>query len=299
MSFKTFIYYCMLSGGWAAFLAWVVVHTFGIAGKAPLIKSAILGASLTGLILGLTVAGAVGAMDALLNARPSQRTQRVLLCMGIGLVGGLIGALIGSLLVKLSPYLVIVGWMLTGGLIGASIGVYDLLRAISAGEDSRVARKKVLNGVLGGLVGGLIGSLPFEALRSLSLFGRSGLTIGLVLLGLSIGLMIGLAQVFLKEAWIKIEEGFRAGREVMLTREATSIGRAEACDIGLFRDNSIEKTHARIFLQNNRYLLNDEQTPTGTFLNGQRIMQPTLLQDGDLIGVGNCKLRFGERQKNN
>ena len=78
-----------------------------------------------------------------------------------------------------------------------------------------------------------------------------------MLLGVCIGLLIGLAQVILKEAWIKVEAGFRAGRELMLTKDETTIGRAEGCDLGLFGDNTIEKLHARIVLKNNRYLLED------------------------------------------
>lgn len=299
MSFRSFIYYCAVWGGWASFVAWAIVHCLGIAGKTSRIESALISAGLTGMVIGMTVAAAVGAMDALLNASPGQRILRVLLAMVLGLIGGLLGGLLGGMLVSFSRYLIILGWIITGGLIGASIGAYDWIRASLAGEDGSIARKKVFNGLLGGLAGGLIGSLPFEVLGNLASFGRSGLTIGLVILGLAIGLMIGLAQVFLKEAWLRIEEGFRAGREVILSRESTTIGRAEGCDIGLFRDNTIEKLHARILLHQSRYVLQDENSTTGTFLNGQRISKPSQLKDGDLIGVGTSKLRFGERQKRN
>ena len=54
---------------------------------------------------------------------------------------------------------------------------------------------------------------------------------------------------------------------MMLTKDETTIGRAEACDIGLFGDNAIEKLHARIVQKGNRYLLADDDTPGGTFLN--------------------------------
>jgi Inner membrane component of T3SS, cytoplasmic domain len=300
MSFKTFIYYCALSGGWAAFLAWAFLHATGLGGKQPaewLKNNELLRACFTGAVLGLLVAAAVGAMDALLNAVGLQRVTRVLVALGVGMVGGLLGALAGGLLYQVSGWFRVFGWMLTGACIGASIGVFDWLRAIQAKEDTGMAFKKVLNGVIGGLLGGLIGGLPFSALYSIDRLGRSSLTIGLVLLGLSIGLMIGLAQVFLKEAWIKIEAGFRAGREVMLGKEVTTIGRAESCDIGLFRDNTIERSHAKILLQNNRYLLEDENTPAGTFLNNERVGKPTPLKNGDLIRVGSCELRFGERQK--
>src|SRR5205823_4390885 len=99
-----------------------------------------------------------------------------------------------------------------GILIGISIGTYDLLRALFTGQDQRASIKKMLNGVYGGFLGGFLGGLPFGALTSNEKIPRSNLTIGLVILGLCIGLFIGLAQAILKEAWVKIEAGFRAGR---------------------------------------------------------------------------------------
>ena len=40
---------------------------------------------------------------------------------------------------------------------------------------------------------------------------------GFVVLGLCMGLMIAVAQVVLKEAWLKVEAGFRKGRELLLS----------------------------------------------------------------------------------
>ena len=77
----------------------------------------------------------------------------------------------------------------------------------------------------------------------------------------------------------------------------TTIGRAEACDIGLFGDNLIEKLHARIVNRDGRYYLEDNETPDGTALNGELIDGPMLLRSGDRIEVGRCVLRFGERQR--
>ncbi len=300
MSFKAFIYYCCLSGGWAAFLAWLIVFPAGIAGRtASAAIPTLVSVPLTGAILGLLIAGAVGMMDALLNASGTQRLVRVGVCMLVGMVGGALSSLVGQLLLLFLGVPLAVGWVLTGVFVGASIGTYDWYRASQAGEDTKGAFKKVLNGIMGGAVGGFIGGVPYSFLIAIGPLGRSSLLISLVLLGLCIGLMIGLAQVFLKEAWIKVEYGFRAGREVLLSKEVTTIGRAEACDIGLFRDPNIEKTHARITVQNNRYVLSDENTPTGTFLNETKITKPALLKNGDLIQVGNCQLRFGEREKEN
>ena len=69
---------------------------------------------------------------------------------------------------------------------------------------------------------------------------------GFVVLGLCIGLFIGLAEIILKEAWIRVEAGFRSGRELMLSKEVLTIGRGEGCDIALFGDSGVEKLHAHL-----------------------------------------------------
>lgn len=286
MSFRLFIYYCATCGGWAAFLTWGLLAATGWRGH----LNHYLFATLTGGVLGALVASAIGGVDAVLNAVGSQRYVRVGVCLGIGLFGGMFGGVAGEFLHSI-PKLhlpVFIGWMLTGLCIGASIGIYDLLRSWRTKGDMHVPLKKTLNGIYGGLLGGFLGGL---------LFGAIPLSISLVVLGVCIGLLIGLAQVFLKEAWLKVAQGFRAGRELLLSKEETIIGRAESCDLGLFGDNTIERLHARILLKNNCYVLADAETPGGTFLNEERISKPTPLKSGDKIRVGNSVIEFGERQK--
>ena len=91
------------------------------------------------------------------------------------------------------------------------------------------------------------------------------------------------------------QNGFQATRA--LSKDETTIGRAESCDLGLFGANPIERLHARIRLKNNRYLLDDAETPGGTYLNDERIISPTPLRSGDKIRVCNAVIEFGERQK--
>jgi hypothetical protein len=222
---------------------------------------------------------------------------RVLLCLVLGLLGGMFGGYVGEFLHDKLHFPVFFGWILTGICIGASPGIYDLLRSLLTQGEKWLALKKTLSGMLGGLLGGFLGGLPFGYLMQSTAIPRSNLAIGLVVLGLCIGLFIGLVQVALKEAWLKVAKGFRAGRELMLSKEETTIGRAEGCDLGLFGDNQIERLHARILLQNNRYLLSDAETPGGTYLNDERISKPTPLKSGDMIRVGNSVIEFGERQK--
>jgi hypothetical protein len=296
MSFRLFIYYCALCGGWAAFLAWGVVALADI----RRVEWTLVRAALVGGVLGALVGGALGAVDAVLNSRGLQRFLRALICLVLGGLSGLAGGFAGEL-VKMasSSAFVFVGWILAGALIGASIGVFDVLAAIVTHQDVKASFNKLLNGLYGGFLGGLVGGLPFTFLVGHETLRHSSLTISLVALGICIGLLIGLAQVVLKEAWISVEAGFRAGRQLLLTRDVFTIGRAEACDLGLFGDNTIEKTHARILLKNNRYLLEDADTESGTYLNDYPVTRQTPLKSGDTIRVGRSVLRFGERQKRN
>jgi Inner membrane component of T3SS, cytoplasmic domain len=303
VNFKLFIYYCAVCGGWAALLAWGLCYLLG-PGNPNVIMSGMGKAIIIGLCLGGLVAAAVGMVDAMLNSVGFQRVQRTLVCAGVGLLGGVIGAALGQALHGAGMPLFF-GWIIVGIFIGASIGVFDIILAVMSQGDMKIPMKRTLNGVYGGLLGGFAGGLPFQLLYSLGNpddpmappLPVSKLAIGLVILGLLIGALIALAQVFLKESWVQIDSGRRAGKQMMLNKDETVIGRAEGVDLGLYGEQGIEKQHARIVLANNRYFLEDNGTPGGTFLNGQRIDSRTPLKNGDKIQVGTAVLRFGEKAK--
>ncbi|HXG09100.1 MAG TPA: FHA domain-containing protein [Gemmataceae bacterium] len=302
MSFKLFIYYCALCGAWAALVVWVQVIAVGLHEEQAEQSRLLLNSALTGAALGLQLGLVVGILDALLNSVGYQRVLRPLVCAAVGMGGGLFGALVGEAGYQYLSLPKFLGWMLVGTAIGVSVGVFDLFRALAVRRGTGLALRKTVNGLIGGLIGGLVGGMLFALLTSPSFLSlvpmpRGSLALGLVILGSSIGLLIGTAQVVLKEAWVRVEAGFRPGRELILSKAETTIGRAEDCDIGLFGDSGIERLHARIVLEGNRYLLADAGTPGGTFLNGERITGPTPLRSGDRIGMGKAILRFGERQK--
>jgi hypothetical protein len=302
MSFRLFIYYCGLCGAWAALIGWGLAKLF-----AP--ETAILSAMFQAMTLGIIVALALSIVDGAWNgaSRLAELAPRVLVSVIVGCFGGLVGGFIGQVLFGLAELsgFVVFGWTLTGTLIGASVGIYDLVVRLSRKESASGAIKKVINGTIGGTLGGFLGSLLFLAVRGqLSRFtGQpadellSSSAVGFVALGACIGLLIGLAQVILKEAWVRVEKGFRVGRELILTKPETIIGRAEGCDIGLFGGQGVEKVHARIIQSDGDYLLADASTPGGTFLNGERVVEPARLKAGDRIRLGNCELLFQERRK--
>jgi hypothetical protein len=307
MSFRLFIYYCALCGGSGAFLGWML-------GRPINLNNSILTQGLKGMCLGLSVAWALALVDALWMfslRRVAMIGLRVTMAALVGSLGGLLGGLVSQALYSWREYdvFLVLGWTITGFLIGVSLGVFDLLSSLLHGQDLGPARRKVLKGVLGGTLGGVVGGILSLLLlggwtRLLQLLGGnlqvegrlwSPSAWGFVALGACIGLLIGLAQVILKEAWLRVEAGFRKGREVLLTKLETTIGRAENCDIGLFGDPQIEKLHARIRQEDNHYVLIDEGA--GTYVNNDLIHGSRILRSGDAIRMGKCVLRFSEHRK--
>jgi len=289
MSFRLFIYYCALCGGWAAFVGWVLgmltapSHVVGKAG----IKA---------LFLGLMVALGLSLVDAVWNLGMRQTGKilgRVSVALVVGAVGGLIGGMVGQLLYQAADEMqlfFVLGWTLTGLLVGASIGVFEILSSLVRQRDVSGAGKKLLKCLMGGTAGGVLGGILAMLLK----MGWEGAFSGKDPDTLWSPTAMGFV---LKEAWIKVEAGFRAGREMILAKERTTIGRAEACDIGLFGDNTIEKFHASILQAGNRYYVEDASTPVGTFVNDQPVRGRMQLSSGDLIRVGKSLLRFNERRK--
>jgi len=302
VSFRLFVWWSALWGGWGAALGWAL-------GRLLARGDALGSTGIKGMFLGMLVALALGLVDAVwvFSLRPFWRVlPRVFVCAAVGAGGGLLGGLAGQLLYDWHSMtlLLLLGWVLTGLMVGASVGSYDLLGCWVREEELGWSVRKVLRGALGGAVGGLIGGILHRTLGdtwAVLLPGKDDLwspsLTGFVALGLSIGLLTGVAQVVLKEAWLRVEAGFRKGRELLLSKPEFTIGRGEGCDLGLFGDPAIEKLHARLYQEDGRYLIADAGSATGTFVNDQRIAEPTLLRAGDLIRVGNAYLRFSERQK--
>ncbi len=306
MSFRLFVYYCALCGGWAGFVGWAVSLVLA-RGDAE----GVLYAGTKGLLVGLFIALGLGLVDALWNVSLKQFGQvfmRVGVAVLIGALGGFVGGTIGQALFRAvnSGVFLVVGWTLTGLLIGASIGLFEWLMSVVNNRDQGGAQKKLLKTLTGGGVGGILGGIL--ALLMLTMWRGiftnkddnllwSPWATAFVALGACIGLLTGLAQVLLKEAWVRVEAGFKPGREKILAKERTTVGRAEACDIGLFGDSAVERLHANIIQAGNRYFLEDAGTPAGTFLNDRPVHGRQPLRDGDLIRMGRSLLRFRERQK--
>lgn len=57
-------------------------------------------------------------------------------------------------------------------------------------------------------------------------------------------------------------------------------------------DGRVSKTHCVIIHRGDKLYLKDEDSRNGTFLNGERIGQPVVIQRDDIIGIGETRLEI-------
>jgi hypothetical protein len=281
MSFGRLVYYSAVLAGWAAFAAWLIAETVILA-RLPAIE-----VLLTAGIVGAAIGCAVNIAAGLNNPSVPAIFSRALPGLAGGAIGGALGGLVGDLAYGMGLPRGL-GWMLMGIGIGILEGVQE--QSLS----------KIRNGLIGGAAGGLLGGVLFDPIQKLAASGSgmSSRAIAFVVLGLAIGACIGLAQVVLKEAWLTVIDGYRPGRQLILSRPVTTLGRAEHLPLPFMgpmnREVAIE--HARILRQGDGgFVLEDLGVGPGIALNRKPLASATRLFDGDVIKLGPNVIRFNER----
>lgn len=81
------------------------------------------------------------------------------------------------------------------------------------------------------------------------------------------------------------------GREHALVEDVTAIGRAVTNDI-VVTGRRVSREHARLRRAGWRVILEDLGSTNGTFLNGERVLNPMELRDEDRIGIGDVTFVF-------
>ncbi len=85
-------------------------------------------------------------------------------------------------------------------------------------------------------------------------------------------------------------KGIRKGDTFVLL-PVTLIGRDDSVDLVL-PDNFVSSKHAKIFQAEGNWWVQDLNSTNGTMLNGKLINSLAKLNYGDLIQIGNIKLKF-------
>jgi pSer/pThr/pTyr-binding forkhead associated (FHA) protein len=82
-----------------------------------------------------------------------------------------------------------------------------------------------------------------------------------------------------------ISRGPGTGQQFDVTESAVTVGRRESCDIQV--DNpEVSRQHAYITWNGTRYVVEDLDSANGTFVNEERISGPHILENGDLLRLG-------------
>jgi DNA-binding response OmpR family regulator len=79
------------------------------------------------------------------------------------------------------------------------------------------------------------------------------------------------------------------GREHPLAHESITIGRGVENDI-VITSRRVSREHARVRREGRRAVLIDLGSTNGTFLNGERVLAPVELRDGDSVSIGDVVL---------
>jgi pSer/pThr/pTyr-binding forkhead associated (FHA) protein len=77
---------------------------------------------------------------------------------------------------------------------------------------------------------------------------------------------------------------------IPLTKTVTTLGRQLENDI-VFHEEFLSRFHAEIVHENDKYVLYDKDSTSGTFVNGRRIDR-CVLNSGDLISLANIYIMF-------
>jgi len=92
-------------------------------------------------------------------------------------------------------------------------------------------------------------------------------------------------------ATLQIITGPLTGRLFKIDRDVVIIGRNPDCDLVL-EPMSISRRHASIVQRNGDYLLEDIGSTQGTYVNGQKLTQGVILENGCTIRIGQLQMTF-------
>jgi pSer/pThr/pTyr-binding forkhead associated (FHA) protein len=161
-----------------------------------------------------------------------------------------------------------------------------------------------LGGFIGGFTFDLVATLFAAPIQGMASAGTGGpqiieiggpsRAVGFTAIGALTGFFVGLVEELLKQAWVRVLVGRNEGKDFIISKPMTILGRDERADVPLFGDPALAPQHAAIRIDGNRHTILDGGTPPGTLVNGKAVAE-ALLKDGDMIQLGQVRLLFREK----
>jgi hypothetical protein len=218
--------------------------------------------------------------------------------MIVGAIGGILGMISGqSALLYIGTFF----FNSSGGFrnfgipISRALGwsVFGLIVGISEGIRSR-SGSKVRNGLLGGFVGGLLGGLVVEYARIIAPQSAYSRLVGLSLLGFLVGLSYGFVERGLAEGSLRLLNGQSRGSEFLLTQRKTLVGEAQSTQITLSGYSNVSDEHAEILREGKNFTIAQGDKGKPLYVNDEKV-QKTVLNEGDIIRLGDAQFRFSRK----
>src|ERR1700728_4387064 len=90
---------------------------------------------------------------------------------------------------------------------------------------------------------------------------------------------------------IIISEKGGAERREAFDKNEINVGRVQGNDLMLPKGN-VSKHHARLLFRDGRFIVSDLKSTNGTYVNGRKISQATIVREGDKIYIGDFVVRL-------
>lgn len=237
-------------------------------------------ALLIGGIVGACIPGAMNAMPGLLSGQPRRAVRDA---GAAAAIGAIVMALIGLGLARVVPRetiffqgsftLGLLAWLLFGLVLGAIEGLVWR------------SPKRALLGAGGGALGAILAFVVGALLDNEGAF---------LLVGPLVGLGANLLPDLLKTAWVDVANRDRRFT-INLDKPVVVFGSSDDprhADVGLYGDRGIAPRHFTIEHHADSHVLTQLPQTGPVLVNGAPIGGTTRLRDGDVIQVGQARIRF-------
>ena len=248
-----------------------------------------------GIIFGIAMGGFFGTGDGIISSNKAAIIKGVKQGLVVGAVGGAIGFLIGQgVLFLIGEFFIhsntrfntiglpvsrAVGW----ACLGVFIGMIDGIRSRSL--------NKIKVGIIGGISGGILGGLALEYIRLIIPAIAFARLVGLLLFGLSIGLLYGFIEAKFSYGVLTLLNGRNKGKDFLISQYRLNIGSSGGNDIVLAGYRNVNDNHAVVSVKSEDVMIKPKTKKNLVYANDDRIIQHVLKLE-DVIKIGSAKLIY-------
>lgn len=294
----------------------LVIDPPSLAEQTPSVSQQNARTAAAAILLFPLVAGFVGLCIGAVDGAICRLPRRAFLAGAVGLLVGFIGGFISSILATLAyvpmhhlaMYLrgdgggALTSFGFTMQMIGRGLAWGLAGTAMGLGQGIALRSTRLfLYGLLGGVIGGLLGGLLFDPI-DIVLLGIDkpdaawSRMIGLIVVGGTVGAMIGIVELLARDAWLRMVEGPLAGKEFLIFKDRMMIGASPRSDIYLFNDPMVADHHASLRSAGEECDLECVNANAPIEINGHPC-QRGRLHSGDRITIGRTSFVFEKRRR--